>query len=122
MLLIRKQFEFHAAHHLPDHEGKCKQVHGHGYVLEVEITGPIQSEGSENGMIMDFGKLKEIVNETIIDALDHTDLNFTWKHPTAENMVQDMAHWLDITLPSPISLTRLSLWETRTSCAIWRRS
>jgi len=95
MISICKQFEFHAAHHLTCHEGLCKNLHGHAYILEIEITGEIQDLGPQTGMIMDFGNLKKIVHEHIIDKLDHSYLNETCPvYPTAENMVIWIAYRL----------------------------
>jgi len=124
MLSICKQFEFHAAHHLPDHEGKCKQIHGHTYRLEIEVGGPKQSSGPERGMIVDFGKIKEVVHRCIIDELDHTDLNLRWANPTAEEMVDSFSYQLYEAFfrqfGTDVVLLRISLWETSDSCATWR--
>ena len=119
---VCKRFEFDAAHHLPEYDGKCKNVHGHHYLLDVEITGPVQMEHSQKGMILDFGYLKTIVNKFIIDQFDHTDLNVTFPHyPTAEIMVRWIAAELDMRLQDiGIKLVRVRLYETPTAYAEWK--
>jgi len=122
MLTIAKRFQFHAAHHLPYHKGKCKNVHGHTYELEVEVckspgafsTGPVE----ETGMIIDFGELKKIVNYEVVDRFDHQNLNKFFDNPTAEVMVSDI--WLNLgkaLKDRDIELVTLRLWETDTSYA-----
>jgi 6-pyruvoyltetrahydropterin/6-carboxytetrahydropterin synthase len=122
MITICKTFEFAAAHHLPYHKGKCKNLHGHNYSLEVEISGPINQEGSEKGMICDFGILKTVVTAHILEKVDHRNLNDHWQNPTAENMVIDMAKVLEQYFSGfDITLERLRLWETSNSYAEWRK-
>lgn len=116
--IVTKRFRFEAAHHLPGHQGKCARVHGHSYVLDVSLRGPIKDApgASDHGMVMDFGDLKQIVQETVIGRLDHQDLNaVTGTHTTAENL----AHWVwDALIAGGLPealLYRLRLWETE-SC------
>lgn len=116
--MITKRFRFEAAHQLSSHQGKCARIHGHSYLLEVTLRGPIKDVpgASDHGMVMDFGDLKQIVQETVIRRLDHHDLNaVTGIYTTAENLV----HWVWDALVTgglPESLLyRLRLWETE-SC------
>ena len=89
MLSITKIFEFAYAHSLPNHKGKCKNLHGHSGILEIEITdSPLDFMSDYDGMILDFGDLKEIVNREVIDKLDHTYLNDFIPIPTAENITK----------------------------------
>ena len=112
---ITKIFRFEAAHHLPGHQGKCARPHGHSYRLEVTISGPIKDAPgeSDHGMVMDFGELSHTVNNSVIERLDHQDLNaVTGLHTTAENL----AHWIwDELIGNGLSETllyRIRLWET----------
>ena len=131
--IITREFTFEAAHHLPDHRGKCRRPHGHSYRLQISLRGPIISAPGESsdGMVMDFDDLKTIVNNTIIEQLsdavtrgpaaqaieiggmDHNDLNaLTGIRTTAENLV----HWIWDALvvggvPDTL-LYRIRLWET----------
>ncbi|WDC84441.1 6-carboxytetrahydropterin synthase [Caloramator sp. mosi_1] len=53
MLTVSKEFNFEAAHMLSEHQGDCKNLHGHSYKMIVEVTGDIK-----NGMVIDFKDLK----------------------------------------------------------------
>jgi len=83
-MLLTKIFTFEAAHKLTKYHGKCERMHGHSYKLEVTIEG----ESQENGMILDFGVLKKIVKEQVLNKLDHYTLNDIIENPTCENMAQ----------------------------------
>lgn len=83
---LTRRFSFEAAHYLPFHDGKCKNMHGHTYILEVTIEGRYD----KNGLIMDFHDFKLLVQEQVIRFLDHKCLNelepFKHTSPTAENI------------------------------------
>lgn len=81
---VTKIFHFEAAHHLTNYHGKCERVHGHSYKLEITVEGPVQ----ENGMVIDFVILKNIVGKKVIEKLDHHDLNNVLQNPSSENLVQ----------------------------------
>jgi len=84
---ICKEFTFEASHQLPNHKGKCKNLHGHSYRVQVELSGEINLiEGaSDEGMIMDFGDLSNIVKTEVLDRFDHHHLNdLIVNVPTAE--------------------------------------
>jgi len=138
---VTKEFHFEMAHALWNYDGKCKYVHGHSYKLSVTVLGsPIDNwENSKNGMVMDFGDLKRIVKEQIVDIQDHALLLshkvpdkdslknqqmyekciFTDYQPTCENMLVDFAHRLQTNLPPHVKLYSLRLQETATSYAEW---
>jgi len=63
---IAKEFHWEMGHRLPEHFGKCKNIHGHSYKMIVELEGSLD----ENGMILDYYDLKRIVNP-IVEELDH---------------------------------------------------
>ncbi len=112
---VTKIFEFEAAHHLPNYDGACRNVHGHSYKLEVTVKGLLVKE---TGMVMDFSTLKEAVKEGIINKLDHINLNQEYDMPTAENMVFDIFSLLSQRMNSEaIKVDRVRLWETSTSYA-----
>jgi 6-pyruvoyltetrahydropterin/6-carboxytetrahydropterin synthase len=115
MISITKIVEFEAAHHLPGHKGRCHNLHGHSYKLEVEVGGIINADG----MIMDFGILKIVMENLVDDYFDHKNLNDTFINPTAEYMVE----WIAFQLRKHIdesNLLRVRLWETSSSYAEWR--
>ncbi len=63
---IAKEFHWEMGHRLPEHFGKCKNIHGHSYRMIVELEGEVE----ESGMVMDYYDLKKIV-EPIVEKLDH---------------------------------------------------
>ena len=139
MIRVRKEFTFEAAHRLPHHAGHCCEIHGHSYRLAIEVTGfpnRVTSEDPASGMVADFGRLKSVVKERIINNLDHSYINelfdpnidpLRWEsatrwmqYPTAEHMV--IAFWFRLVnrlSAIGIVLVRIEVWETSTSCASW---
>lgn len=73
---VGKIFTFDAAHQLVGHRGKCANLHGHTYKLEVVLKGPVIRESgvSSEGFVMDFHDVKRIVKERIVDLWDHSFL------------------------------------------------
>ena len=139
---ITKQFSFETGHALYGYDGKCKNVHGHSYRLDVTVIGkPIEDNSNVKfGMVIDFGDLKKIVKSEIVDVFDHaTVFNKNTPHlelakelqerghnviladyqPTSEMMVIDFAEKIKKHLPSTIHLYSLKLQETATSFAEW---
>ena len=112
---ITKILTFDAAHSLPEHLGKCRNVHGHTYTVEVTIEGTIDSGGPTDGMVMDFADLSSRVAELVVDPLDHRYLNDLFDFaPTAEAV----AEWTLVTLQrAGLPVVRVRLWETPTSYA-----
>ena len=83
-MIISKTFKFDAAHKLPDYNGKCANLHGHSWKLQVAIEGEVNLN---TGMIIDFKELKEKVNEKVVKKLDHSYLNNFIENPTCENIL-----------------------------------
>jgi 6-pyruvoyltetrahydropterin/6-carboxytetrahydropterin synthase len=117
---ITKIFTFDSAHQLEDYAGKCRQLHGHTYKLEVTVKG----EMGESGMVFDFSILKKVVTERVISQLDHKYLNEVFDfNPTSENMVVWIFEQIDGCFEGqPCVLDGVKLWETATSYAELRRS
>ncbi len=82
LITLSRSFSFEAAHKLPQHDGKCKNLHGHTYTCELSVLGSVRSD---TGMLLDFGILKRI-SDAIVADLDHTYLNdkIRLEPPTAE--------------------------------------
>lgn len=80
---ITKIFTFDSAHYLTDYHGKCEKLHGHTYKLEITIEGPVQ----KNGMVLDFGILKSLVQTQVLDHLDHKLINDILENPSSEHLV-----------------------------------
>ncbi len=138
---ITKEFKFEMAHALPGYDGLCKNIHGHSYELLVTVAGrPISDINHPKlGMVMDFGDLKKIVRDIIVDIFDHSlvlrsdapnslieQLKQSYDRvilldyqPTSELMVADFAERIKAELPENIDLKYLLLRETVTSYAEW---
>ena len=70
---ITKRFSFEAGHALYGYDGKCKNLHGHRYAIEVTVKGEIgeQTHESDFGMVMDFKDAKNLIKKVIVDEWDH---------------------------------------------------
>src|SRR5215469_14325428 len=115
---LSKTFRFEAAHHLPNHDGKCREQHGHSYRLVVYIEGKVNRHVGEptEGMVMDFATISKVWKEHLEPMLDHKDLNQQFLFvTTAENI----AAWILVQFHDcGIAADRVELWETESSCAI----
>lgn len=142
MFYLTKIFHFEAAHALVGYDGKCRNIHGHSYELRVTVKGmPInEPDNPKNGMVIDFHDLKSIVNQEVVDKLDHSFIignnmpkgfvELTKKNfdkvielpyqPTTENMLADFARRIKSRLPQNVELYSVTLQETRDSIAEWR--
>ena len=119
-MIIGKLFTFDASHMLPKHDGKCKNLHGHTYRCEVEVEGGIISDpkSSSFGMVMDLARLKRIIDDVVIEKIDHTHLNDTLnEYPTAEKIALWISSVVSRNLPIGVHLKRVVVWETPTSYA-----
>jgi len=116
-------------HRLSFHQGKCRNLHGHTYKLEVFVRG----EPDSNGFVVDFGDLKKIVREEIIDLLDHavavyvkdtlllnamSDTFRTVMFPY-ETTAENLCIWIAGRLQSrSLNISKIILWETPSSKAV----
>ena len=122
---VTRRLHFNAAHRvhnpaLSDEEnvrlfGKCNNPnwHGHNYMLDVSVRGPIDAR---TGYVMDLGALKALVEERVVDRIDHKNLNLDVDfmrdvNPTSENII--VAIWRRLAdAIMPATLVTLVLWET----------
>ena len=139
---ITKEFRFEGAHALPGYDGKCRNIHGHSYIMYVTVKGSlINGTGSpKDGMVVDFKQLKEIVNENIIGKFDHALIMHTGSplseelacaypnvmlvdfQPSTENLLCYFAQVLKEKMPQGAELFSLKLHETASSFAEWYAS
>lgn len=131
---VCKIFTFDAAHQLVGHYGKCANLHGHTYKLEVVLKGRIIHEAgdSSEGFVMDFHDLKKIVKERIVDPWDHSFLamgneavletlyqsnskvTLLGFRTTAENLSSYICYEL---IRAGLPVYSVKLWETPTAWA-----
>jgi 6-pyruvoyltetrahydropterin/6-carboxytetrahydropterin synthase len=129
------------AHALKGYDGPCRNIHGHSYELVVTVAGePISDKSSSKlGMVMDFGQLKTIVRQEIVNEFDHAlvlnkdsaneyfpkmsdlfgKLILVDYQPTSENLLIDYAARIKAKLPVGVELISMRLRETVTSFAEW---
>jgi 6-pyruvoyltetrahydropterin/6-carboxytetrahydropterin synthase len=134
-----RKIQFCASHRLLNHQGRCRFVHGHNYIVEVELSGPLD----DMGMVVDFTEIKNSMGKWIDEHWDHSliihqadqemiqllHLPIFKRHyiipcnPTAENMAN---YLLDTVAPqmfvdTSFSVIRITVWETENSYATARR-
>lgn len=136
---VTKEFCFEMAHALLNHDGVCKNIHGHSYKLSITLKGkPIEGTiNPKEGMVLDFSDLKKIVTKEIIEQFDHAlvlnkktpekqykelkeqKLILVDFQPTCESMIIYIARKLKSSLPEDAILHHILLRETGTSFAEW---
>jgi len=130
---VTKTVRFDAAHVLTNHEGLCKNLHGHTYRVDVTVA---QGEGETTDMVIDFKDLKRIAQEVVCDRFDHAFVYNTESEgereiaavverhgmrtaaipfrSTAENLAKLFYGELKARVPG---LASVKVWETADSCA-----
>jgi 6-pyruvoyltetrahydropterin/6-carboxytetrahydropterin synthase len=76
---ITRRLEFDAGHRIPNHESGCRHLHGHRYAIEITLSGDVVATAgaADQGMVMDFSRVRHIAQEHLVDAWDHAFL--AWK-------------------------------------------
>jgi len=129
---VTKTFDFCYGHRLLEYDGKCKHLHGHNGLLEVDI----EADSLDSlGMVMDFTEVRDIVKGWVDDNLDHkmllrrddpvapllTDLGepvyLLNDNPTAENIAVLI---FQQTRSQGLNIAEIRLWESPTSYAAYR--
>lgn len=113
MLTVSKKVSFDAAHYLPEYEGKCQRLHGHHWVVELGVKGPIKN----SGFVIDFSKLSSWLKEHVVNQFDHTVLNDIIGNPTAENIAIYIRNRFITTADLRCNLVFIKVWETENSMA-----
>ena len=98
-------FTFEAAHQLPWHSGACRELHGHGYRIEVTVGGAI----GDDGIVVDFDDMASVVEREVLARYDHKYLNNVIENPTAELIAADAMKHLEA---GGLNVVRIRLWET----------
>jgi 6-pyruvoyltetrahydropterin/6-carboxytetrahydropterin synthase len=125
IVTVTRRLSFNSAHRVHNPElsdaendrlfGKCNNPnwHGHNYVLEVSVRGPVESK---TGYVLDLSKVKDIVTTEIIDKVDHRNLNLDVDFmrdviPTTENLAVGIWKIL-VRVLAPAQLVLVRLWES----------
>lgn len=121
---ITKRFEISYSHFLPNHKGKCADLHGHNAVVELTFGMDIGSfvGYQHSGMVLDFGDIKELFENEIKEKFDHKHLNdvVDLEPPTAENLcleIESIVMNNIVEVDENARLLSVTVWEDRDSCA-----
>ncbi len=136
MITVTKTIRFDAAHILTNHQGLCKNLHGHTYRVDVSVA---QGSGDTRDMVIDFKDLKRIASEVVCERFDHAFIYNTESagereiaavvekngmrtvaipfRSTAENLAKLFFGELKARIPG---LSAVKVWETADSCAEYR--
>jgi 6-pyruvoyltetrahydropterin/6-carboxytetrahydropterin synthase len=115
--------EFAAAHRLRNFQGKCEQLHGHNWKVEVLVQA---AQLDSAGLVRDFGEVKAITHE-VLNRLDHQYLNelipFKEDNPTSEHIARYLFDELSRRLNDERGrVSKVSVWESDSSCASYSLS
>lgn len=135
MYVLKTKSEFDSAHFLKGYDGKCANIHGHRWIVSIEVgSETVLGEGPYSGMVVDFGKLKDDLREET-HKLDHTlilekgslksatveamkEEGFTMVEldfrPTAENLAK---YFYEIMSKKGYHVIRARVYETPENCA-----
>ncbi len=137
MYYLKTSAAFDSAHFLAGYEGKCSNIHGHRWTVEVKIRGEeLQSSGTKRGMLIDFGDLKKAVRG-LADSFDHALIYETGSlrsttlaalneegfrlievgfRPTAENFAR---HFFELLSQQGLVPCSVTVYETPENCATY---
>ena len=123
MYHVTIQTHFSAAHYLRNYHGRCENLHGHNWKIEVTASS---DKLDEAGMALDFSILKK-KTKAILQKLDHRHLNdiapFTETNPSSENIALFLFNLLSEDLNDfPVTLTRVTVWESENSKASYTKT
>ncbi len=128
MFVLEKEFRFEASHQLTDHDGKCKNLHGHSWRGVAYFEGnSLQVGGPKKNMLVDFYDVKQLLSE-VEEKLDHTHLNSIFTAPTSEYIAEWIFHYLSGRMVgnetfNAVALSAVRIEETCTcACTYTRRA
>ena len=121
MYEISVDYSFAAGHALRGYKGKCENVHGHNYRVQVTVAG---EQLNASGLLVDFVDLRAAI-QSIVDRLDHRFLNdlppFDQLNPSAENLARYMCEELQPQVKEQaLRIQSVTVWETDTTSATFR--
>jgi 6-pyruvoyltetrahydropterin/6-carboxytetrahydropterin synthase len=104
--------DFSAAHSLPHYPGKCKQLHGHTYKVDIVVDG---EKKGDIECVADFSEVKAVVEE-VLELVDHKFLNEIIPYPTSENIALFLKAELEKKLQRSdlgVTLHSIKVWEAK---------
>lgn len=123
MFEISVEYSFAAGHALRGYKGKCENVHGHNYKVQVTVAG---EQLNSIGLLMDFVELRAAI-KALVERLDHRFLNdlepFDWLNPSAENLARYFSDELAPQIQKQgLHVKAVTVWETDTTSATYQPS
>jgi len=121
MFEVTVEETFAAGHALRNYHGKCENLHGHNYRIQVTLQG---AELDSSGLLVDFVQVKKLL-QTVVDRVDHQFLNdlapFDKLNPSAENIARYFYDEISSGLnrDGRVTLRRIKIWETDTTSATY---
>ena len=137
MYYIKTSASFDSAHFLHGYQGKCSNLHGHHWVIEVLLQSKkLQKDGQQSGMLIDFGDVKKELR-SLADCYDHSliyeqdtlmistiaalkaegfNLISVPFRPTAENFAK---HFYDHFVNKDFPVKSITVYETPDNCAVY---
>ena len=111
---------FSAAHVLPEIGGKCEDLHGHNFKVEVTVAAP---ELYSTGLLIDFRVFKKWLGE-ILEDIDHKHLNilpsFAGINPSAENIAKYICEKIELKVePAKVNVVRVKIWESENAAVTY---
>ena len=122
MFEIAVEQGFASAHALRNYKGRCENIHGHNWKVQVVIEG---EKLDDTGLLVDFLDVKHLMSE-IIDGIDHQFLNeippFDVINPSAENIAEFFCKKMisGLTSSVPVRIREVRVWETDVQSATYR--
>lgn len=118
---LRVSSDFSSSHQLRHYEGKCENMHGHNFTVEVDVVG--ETLDPKLGILMDFKALKRLLKE-VTDELDHRHLNdlpdFAEQNPSSELLARFVFRRMkDLLAPYPVRLAEVMVSEKASSRAYY---
>jgi 6-pyruvoyltetrahydropterin/6-carboxytetrahydropterin synthase len=90
MYSLTKTKQVEASHFLPNHDGKCRGLHGHTWRVSVTVEGEqLHGGGPKKGMLFDYYDIGQLMKEHV-EVLDHRHLNDIFPNPTSENIARSL--------------------------------
>jgi 6-pyruvoyl tetrahydropterin synthase/QueD family protein len=110
---ITKKLVFDSAHYITDHEGKCKNLHGGRYDIEISIKDRIDPM---TGFVIDYSLIKNITKNLVINKFDHKTLNLTCPELSWRSSTEFLAIVIwEILIEYLPNLKKIKIYETETS-------
>ena len=120
MFEVTVEETFAAGHALRGYKGKCENVHGHNYRVQISVEGP---ELDSIGLLVDFGDVKKLMR-AVVAKLDHRFINdlppFDVVNPSAENMAKYFYDEISSGVGPEVRIRKVKIWETDTTSATYR--